>query len=166
MNVFIIAAMTADGWIGKDANHLADWTSPEDKQLFVKLTKQAGVIVMGSRTFDTIGRPLPGRRTIVYTSRPEAYKNIDVETTTEPPEALVKRLQKEGTKGLAVCGGAQLYNAFLQAGVVDELYLTYEPILFGTGVPLLSAPTDTRLALQDLQKLNDHAFMAQYRVIR
>jgi dihydrofolate reductase len=51
MKVFLIAAVTADGFIGRDASHLADWTSPEDKKLFRKLTTEAGVVVMGSKTF-------------------------------------------------------------------------------------------------------------------
>ena len=110
MNVFIIAAITVDGFIGRDANHLADWTSPEDKKLFVKLTKQAGIIVMGSRTFATIGRALPGRRTIVYTSHPESITAEGVEATSEAPADLLARLEREGATGVAICGGASIYR--------------------------------------------------------
>ncbi|MEK7152944.1 MAG: dihydrofolate reductase, partial [Patescibacteria group bacterium] len=84
--------LTADGFIGRDASHLSDWTSPEDKKLFIRLTKEAGVMVMGSRTFATIGRALPGRKTIVYTSKPEDFVMEGVEATSETPADLVARL--------------------------------------------------------------------------
>jgi dihydrofolate reductase len=166
MKVFIIAAVTADGFIGRDANHLADWTSPEDKKLFTTLTKEAGVIVMGSRTFATIGRALPGRKTILYTTRPERFKVEGVETTNEAPKDLVKRLSGQGAPGLAICGGASVYSLFMQAGVVDELYITVEPVLFGTGITLFKDEMSTRLELLDIRKLNDNAIILHYAVKR
>lgn len=167
MKVFLIAALTADGFIGRNASHLADWTSPEDKKLFVKLTKEAGILVMGSRTFATIGRALPGRKTIVYTSKPEAFEPIEgVEATSEAPEALVTRLQAAGANGLAICGGASIYSLFMQSGVVSELYLTIEPVLFGAGVPLFGSEMETSLTLLDTQQLNDNTILLHYSVNR
>lgn len=166
MKVFLIAALTADGFIGRDSNHLSNWTSPEDKKRFISLTKEAGVIVMGARTFSTIGRALPGRRTIVYTSHPDAMTAEGVETTSEPPATLVARLKKEGVKGIAICGGASIYSLFMQADVVDECYLTIEPIMFGKGVPLFGAPLERQLALIEVSQPNDHTVFLQYRVCR
>ena len=165
MKVFLIAAMSADGFIAQTSDQLADWTSKEDKQLFVKLTKEAGVMVMGSRTFATIGRALPGRRTIVYTSRPEEIIIEGVETTGEPPTQLVERLEKEGIQALAICGGATIYDLFLRAGVVDELYLTIEPLLFGRGVPLLREAFDAKLSLLETEKLNGDTVLLHYKVL-
>lgn len=164
MKVFAIASVTADGYIGKTADHLADWTSPEDKKLFVRLTKEAGVIVMGSRTFATIGRALPERRMIVYTTKPELITAEGVETTSEPPEELITRLRREGAKGVAICGGAIIYSMFINSGKVDELYLTVEPILFGKGVPLLSVDAEISLSLLDTSKLNDHTVLLHYAI--
>ncbi len=59
MKVSLLAAITADGFIGRDATHLADWTGKEDKKMFIELTKEAGTIVMGSRTFATIAGHYP-----------------------------------------------------------------------------------------------------------
>lgn len=161
----MIAAITADGYIGRDARHLADWTSKEDKKLFTTVTKEAGVIVMGSKTFATIGRALPGRRTIVYTSRPSEITAEDVEATTESPEQLVARLKAEGAAGLAVCGGASIYDLFMRAGVISEVYLTIEPLFFGSGVPLFAQSLHTNLALQEVSKLNEHTVLLRYNVL-
>jgi dihydrofolate reductase len=87
-----------------------------------------------------------------------------VETTNESPADLVARLQKEGATGLAICGGAAIYNLFMQAGVADELYLTIEPILFGTGITLFREDMATGLALLDVQRLNDNTVLLHYSV--
>lgn len=162
MKVFAIASVTADGFIGKTADHLADWTSPEDKKLFVRLTKQAGIMVMGSRTFATIGRALPERRTIVYTSKPELINVEGVETTNEAPADLIDRLRKEGAEGIAICGGSLIYSMFVDAGLVDELYLTVEPIIFGKGIPLFNGELDIKLSLIETSKLNEHTVLLHY----
>lgn len=162
MRVFIIAALTADGFIGRDSGHLADWTGKEDKKIFGELTKEAGVIVMGSKTHATIGRALPGRRNIIYTSQPEKITAEDVETTSEAPAELVKRLADEGSNALAVCGGASVYGMFMRAGVVDELYLTYVPVLFGQGVPLFSGELEQQLELKEETRLSDGSVLMHY----
>lgn len=164
MKVFLIAALTADGFIGRDGNHLTDWTTTEDKKLFAQLTRESGVMVMGSRTFATIGRALPGRRTIVYTSRP--LNTEDVETTQESPADLVARLHDEGAAGLAVCGGASIYTQFMQAEVVDELYLTVSPLLFGQGIALFNAELTAQLKLLNSRALDEATWLFHYAIQR
>lgn len=165
MKVSIIAALTADGFIGRDSGHTADWTPKEDKKKFIELTKTAGIMVMGSRTFDTIGRPLPGRKTILYTSSPEKYAAHGVVTTQAPPNELIAQLETEGYAEVAICGGAQVYDMFLRSGVVTDLYLTIVPILFGTGVTLLQSPVDLQLELTAQEKLNENTVFYHYKVI-
>jgi dihydrofolate reductase len=160
MKVFLIAAMSTDGFIARNESELADWTSKEDKRLFVELTKRAGVMVMGGTTYRTIGKPLPGRRNIVYSRR--AIDQPGVEFTRESPQSLVARLKGEGCKELAVCGGATIYNMFLKAGVVDELYLTIEPILFGEGISLLDSSIDMKLTLIETRLLSNNIVLNHY----
>lgn len=162
MRVFIIAALTADGFIGRDSGHLADWTGKEDKKIFTELTKEAGVLVMGSRTHATIGRALPGRRNIIYTSQPGKITAEGVETTSESPSELVQRLADEGAEALAVCGGASVYDMFMRAGVVDELYITYVPVIFGRGVTLFNDEMEHMLELQKETVLSDGSVLMHY----
>jgi dihydrofolate reductase len=164
INVFAVAAITADGFIARDAGHGADWTSVEDKRNFVRLTKAAGVMVMGSTTFDTIGRALPGRRNIVYTSRPKNYQIEGVETTQEAPRDLIDRLGREGCEAVAIIGGAQIYDLFIKSGLVNELFLTVEPKLFGQGVNLIKSATDLELSLIEVEKLGDNTPLLRYRI--
>src|SRR3989344_8136395 len=106
IKTFIIAAMTADGKIARNAGHAATWTSKEDKKFFVERTKQAGVMIMGQTTYETIGKPMPGRLNIVY-----SRKDIPgVETTTLDPMTLLADLEKRGFKEVAICGGSTIYT--------------------------------------------------------
>nr|AIA12836.1 Dihydrofolate reductase [uncultured bacterium]AIA12951.1 Dihydrofolate reductase [uncultured bacterium] len=166
MKVFIIAAVTTDGFIGRDENQLSlDWTSNADKVLFMQLTKRAGVVVMGSRTFATMQRTLPERRLIVYTSQPEKITLEGVEKTSEDPHELIERLKNEGAKGVAISGGAAIYDMFMKADLVDEMYLTIEPVLFGSGVRLFRDSTlDHRLTLLESRHRADGSIVLHYRI--
>jgi dihydrofolate reductase len=76
MHVFLIAALSLDGFIGTDPSvPSTTWTSSADKKFFSERTKEAGVIVMGRKTYDTIGRALPGRLTIVMSSKVKSQKS-------------------------------------------------------------------------------------------
>lgn len=166
MKTVLVAAITVDGFIGRTNDHFPDWSGKADKRLFVEITKQMGTVVMGSRTYATIKRPLPERRTIVYTSRPETITAEGVETTHETPEELVKRLASEGATGLAVCGGSTVYGQFMKAGVIDELYLTIAPLAFGRGVPLWSEELDSKLTLIGTEQLDKECVLLHYAVKR
>jgi dihydrofolate reductase len=164
MNVILIAALSADGFIARSASHGADWTGSADKKIFVKLTKAMGTMIMGRTTFDTIGRALPGRRTIVYTSHPETIDVEGIETTASEPAELLQRLATEGTTGVAVCGGAHVYTQFMAAGLVKDLYLTYIPVVFGQGVTLFNQPLSAELEQIETTDIGDGAVLIHYRV--
>lgn len=162
MKAFIIAALTADGFIAKNSAHTPmEWTSREDKKFFADRTKQAGVVVFGQNTFETIGKPLPGRHTVVY-SRDRAYEGVQV--TQKDPKALLEELEAAGHKEVAVCGGSTIYTMFMEAGVVDTLYLTIEPILFGKGMTLFNKELDRKLIFRSMQKLGENTLLLEYGV--
>nr|AIA10487.1 dihydrofolate reductase [uncultured bacterium]AIA10878.1 dihydrofolate reductase [uncultured bacterium] len=162
MKVILVAALSADGFIGRTADHHADWTGSADKKLFVKLTKEAGVMVMGRATFNTIGRALPERRTIVYTRQPNSITVPGIDTTQLEPAELLRQLKDDGYTRVAICGGSQIYGLFMKAGLVTDLYLTYTPIVFGRGIPLFDQPLAARLKLINTQDLGEEAVLHHY----
>ena len=169
MKVFIIAALSADGLMGAhDSQSSLDWRSKEDGASFSTFTRDAGVMVLGSATYRTfrMKRAPPGRRLLVYTHHPASVEGEGVEATAEDPKRLVKQLARDGYPALAVCGGAAINTLFLQAGVVDELYLTIEPVLFGGGVPLLRGAGITKLRLLDATCLNPSTLLLHYAVLK
>jgi len=163
ISTFIIAAQSLDGYIGPlDHTNSMSWTSGADKDFFKEKTKEAGVVIMGRTTFETIGKALPDRRTIVYSTEPIE----SVETTTLGPIELLEQLEKEGHTQVAICGGSSIYSMFLQAGCVSKLYITIEPLLFGNGIPLFANITKTKLDLVSSTPLGKDAIVLEYNVIK
>lgn len=112
--VTAVVAMTPRGVIGRDG--AMPWRLRQDLQRFKKLT-MGGVLVMGRKTYESIGRPLPGRRTVVVS------RNLDlafpgVELATSPEAAL----EMASGDPVFVVGGAEIYRQLLPK--CDQIYLT------------------------------------------
>lgn len=161
MKTFIIAAMSADGYIARDEKHSAFWTGKEDKKRFVELTKRAGVVVMGSHTFTTLPRPLKERVNIVY-SKSKSFEGAEM--TQKPPAELLADLESRGFKEVAICGGSHIYTMFMKAKLVDTLYLTIEPIIFGTGIRLFNEELVNHLKLEACGQTENGAILLEYSV--
>lgn len=163
IKVFLIAAQTADGFIAKDNHHSPFlWTSKEDKVHFVEQTRRAGVVVMGSTTFKTLPRPMKERLNIVY-SRKENFEGA--ETTQDEPVDLVQKLEDRGFTEVAICGGSAIYTMFLKAGIVDTIYLTIEPVIFGSGMNLLTEDLNVQLSLVKSHTTESGTVFLEYKVL-
>jgi len=173
MNIWLIAAMSVNGKIAQDRDQNSlDWTSKEDTAFFVQKTKEAKTVVMGQKTFETIGRPLKGRRLIVLTPDESLKeKNMDedengtrLEFVNETPTELVSRLKSEGVETLVIGGGSFVYSSFLRERLVTDVFLTIEPIIFGSGIPLAEMFGDVELELVETTMLNTQTICLHYRV--
>lgn len=163
ISAFIIAAQSLDGFISPlEHTNSMSWTSGADKDFFKKRTKEAGVIVMGRTTFETIGKALPERKMIVYTSKPLEIEGV--ETTQLAPKELLYKLEKEGYTEVAICGGSSIYSLFLESGLVSKLYITLEPVLFGNGIPLFTSVYQTRLELLSTTPLSQNTLLLEYQI--
>ena len=163
IKAFLIAAVSADGFIAQDAQQSSfKWTSPEDKKRFIELTKRAGVVVMGSTTYATLPHPLKDRVNIVY-SHSKTFEGA--ESTQKSPEELLKELESRGFKEAALCGGSHIYSMFMDAGLVDRIYLTIEPVLFGKGITLFNGPLTCRLKLENSSTTPTGTVLLEYSVI-
>jgi dihydrofolate reductase len=167
INCFIIAALSADGYIAKNPTAPSTvWTSKEDKKRFVELTKKAGVVVMGQNTWNTLGgRALKDRLNIVYSPEPIANLPAGVEITTKSPADLLKDLESRGFKEVAICGGSQIYTLFMKSGLVNKLYLTIEPVIFGNGIRLFKEEMDYKLKLVESIKTENGTLLNEYEII-
>ena len=167
MRVLLLAAITVDGKIARSPHELSDWSSREDKRLFAQTSREAGVLIMGRNTYETLPAPLPGRLHVVLSDRPADAAPLGVEFTDEPPERILVHLESRGYSTVVLAGGAQAYRTFLEAGLVDEMWLTVEPLAFGVGVSLLGdRPLGLRLALLECRQLGEGAVWLRYQVVR
>ncbi|MEN3786548.1 type 3 dihydrofolate reductase [Aeromonas veronii] len=117
MKISMIAAMAHDRVIGKD--NQMPWHLPADLAHFKRVTLGKPVL-MGRKTFESIGRPLPGRRNLVISRNPD-YQAEGIEVVGSV-EAALALLAGSSVEELMVIGGGHLYAEMLPSA--DCLYLT------------------------------------------
>ncbi len=115
MDVILIAAITADGYIAQQSNEIITWS--KDLKLFKKQTL-GWPVIMGSNTYNTLAANLEEREMIVV------HRGDD-------PEQVLSKIKQERC---FIIGGGRTYTKF--AKQLTHLYLTPHPIIFGGGIPL------------------------------
>lgn len=165
MKLTLMMAITADGIIARDNAHFPDWTCSADKKLFKRLTQDAGVVIFGSRTYDTIGRPLPGRLNVILTRHPERYRPAEgLLFHSDTPKHLIAELIRRGYDEAILAGGGIINTLFVKSRLVDEILLTISPKLFGQGLTLFTEKLDLDLELINVQQLEANTLLIRYAV--
>jgi dihydrofolate reductase len=166
MEVILLMAMTVDGKIARNQMELVNWTGSKDKQYFVKITRNAGVVIMGSKTFDTIGHPLPGRKNIVLT-RDKTRKSDDSSLvfTDQAPAQILADLKRQGFEQAALIGGSVINSLFAKENLITRIHLTLVPAVFGQGVSLFNTSLDLSLAYETCKEIEKGHLLLIYKVI-
>ncbi len=175
MQVILIAAQSVDGFITHHDRPGSAFTSPEDKTYFRAVLAGFNAGIVGAGTYraerDVFLTPRNRSRLQVVMSRnPDAFASDarpgELEFTGESPTELVARLGTLGVRRAALLGGAQMHSLFLAAGLVDELWLTLEPRLFGAGTPLIAGAADHALKLLGHEHLGGDTLLVKYAMRR
>ena len=115
--ISIIAAIGKNGELGRKNNLL--WNLPENMRHF-RDTTRGHTVIMGQKTFESIGHPLPNRRNIVVT-RNRAFKadGVDISNSLEDTLNSLKNADEE----VFVIGGGEIYRQSIEKA--DKLYITH-----------------------------------------
>ena len=122
VTISLIAAVAENGVIGVDRG--LPWRLPSDFAFFKRMT-MGKPIVMGRKTFESIGKPLPGRTNIVVSRQP-TFRPEGVEVAADLDAALARAAEVAETTGVdevMVIGGAVLYKTAIERA--DRLYITH-----------------------------------------
>ena len=157
-------ASSLDGKIAKSKDHFANWTSKEDKQVFIQTSKDFGMIMMGYNTFKTFPAPLKNRLNVVFSEKAEEELE-GVKWVSGEPEKVLEELEKMGFKRALLGGGTGLNTLFLQKKLINEIILTVEPKIFGSGLSLFNDDFDINLELLELKKINNNSYLVRYKVV-
>ena len=146
--IILIAAVTVDGFIARHNNEITNWT--KDLKLFKKQTLGHTVIV-GSNTYDTLSKDLPGRKIIKYSR------------TKDPTQILMSIREKR----CFVIGGGKTYSKF--SSFLTHLSITPHPYVFNKGVRLFDLRiNELKLKFESLNSFDkkEGIFQYQYKVIK
>lgn len=130
MTINLIVATTENGVIGKDGD--MPWSMPADLKHFKHITTlgECNVVIMGRKTYDSIGKALPGRSNVVVTrnrNKSETdYIDAEIFNTIEDAIDHAKGIEYFLKKDIDVhiIGGASIYNHIMDLGIVDRIHHT------------------------------------------
>ena len=173
MKTVLIAAISLDGFITRHDQPGSGFTSPEDKQYFQQTALEFDTLIFGRVNYEQskgwIQNHLRSDQLkIILTRNPNHYADLhrenELEFTSHSPKEILKSLAQHKRKRVAILGGGKIYGLFLQEEAADELWLTVEPKIFGSGIKLADGQLHTRFDLFSDQKLNSSTLLLKYRL--
>ena len=117
----LIVAVDKNNGIGN--KNTIPWHFSKDMQYFYKVTKGLGynAIIMGRKTYESIGNVLPGRTNIILSSKLNNIKNAHVFNNIED---ILLFCKNNSYNEVWVIGGSEIYNAFLEKNIIKKVYIT------------------------------------------
>lgn len=171
MKVILYMAMTVNGYIAKENNDTG-FVSEVEWDSFRKMIKQMGNMIVGKRTYEIMQkggefRDLGDTVCVVVTHDGLFKRSNPHHLVAGSPKEALDLLETQGFREALVAGGGMINSSFIKEGLVDEIYLDIEPIIFGRGVPLFR-PDDleSQLKLLEITKLNNDLIQLHYKVKR
>lgn len=170
MKVILYTGLTIDGYIAKiDGN--TDWLSKQDFMDFNAICNQTRAVIFGRKSWDEMNPDwLPfkeGEGMYVILTRNQSLKSLNSLTVYSGSSAvdIVRLFEQLGYQEVCVAGGRETYGYFLRAGVVDELYVDYEPYILGQGIGFTPPEgLDIGLKLLNVSSIGGHTVQLHYQI--
>lgn len=153
IKVIAIWTQSLDGFIAKSASDDLSWGAKADKRWFAKVTREIGVVVLGRKTFELIGKPLPGRLNIVMSRK-----------IGKSPREILAELKKKGFERVAICGGASIYRLWFKEKLVDEVWVSLQPMIFRGGIKPVEE-MEVNLELMGQEEIGEGVVVVKYKVV-
>ncbi len=168
MKVILYIAITPNGMVAKKDED-SDWTSEADNKSFIAKCREASAVVMGRYTYEVLAPdnlPLEDGLQIVLADTELEPPSNKVTRLNDEPQNIIKYVEEKNYKSVVIVGGAITASEFLQANLIDEIYLDIEPLLFSPGKMLTpeAFTIDCKLKLLEVKKLSEQTVQLHYNV--
>ena len=134
--VILGLAVSLDGFI-EGPNGEYDWCPPPSASEMQAFMDKVDIIFMGRKSYEMMdGAAFPGKRSFVFSNTLNKAKEKDVQIISGDIVSPVKEIKQQEGKDIWLFGGASLTTSFINAGLVDEMWLGIVPVILGAGKPL------------------------------
>lgn len=165
-------ASTLDGFIAHEDHSIGGFVAEGEhvSDYLKSLKNDYDIALMGRRTYEFgirfgVTNPYPWMKQYVFSRTMEASPDANVELVSEGIIDLVRRLKVGRGKDIYLCGGAEAAAKLLAEGMIDEIIVKLNPVLFGSGVPLFSGVSGrTELELVSNKVYGNGVMLLNYRV--
>lgn len=154
----IVVAITIDGFIARYPGHKSGtWTSKEDFAHLKKMENQCDVMLLSRGTYELAKKALSKRNCVVITTEVKSIEeeNENLVYINPKKSSVAQYMKKMKYKKVCILGGRGAYSYCLKHNLVDEIYLSIEPIAFGKGITIFDESVPTKkFRLVSTKKLN------------
>ena len=166
-------AITLDGFIAH-TDHTVHGFVDEGEHVtdyFASLKNDYDIVLMGRRTYEFgfqfgVTNPYPWLRQYVISHSMAESPDANVELVTQNISQFVRELKDEEGKDIYLCGGGNLAASLLEEGLIDELVVKLNPVVFGTGIPLFSGTAkQAALELSSSKTYENGVMLLTYKVM-
>ena len=168
-----IVAISLDGCITKHQSEGATFTSLADQRYFRQILKTFDCQLLGGKTFEASQALLKSlteaHLRMVWTRNPARFQayavNDSLEFRSGDLKTVFAELETRNKQHCAILGGASIYTACIQQGLMDEFWVTVEPLGFGVGKRMFEMQVDFRFTLLGVENLSQDTLLLKYKVL-
>lgn len=166
-----IAVMSLDGCLTRHGHPGTGFASPADHEFFQAALRTFDCSIAGRLTYEAgrdaiLRRREEHRLQMVLTSTPHRFageaRPEHLEFRNADTVSVVEELGRRGRSRCALLGGARLYTEACARGLLDELWITVEPVAFGSGARMFEGELDARFDLRGAERLSGGAMLLKY----
>ena len=168
MKITLFAAISLNGMIASIDGE-EDFISDSNWDVFCKLVKDKGCVILGRRTYENLKRwdenyirELEGIKKIIISSNKLEDDNI---IHAETPQKAIELVQEGGFSEAVLGGGSLTNSSFADLRLIDEAIINIEPVIVSEGIPLFSEENvEIGLKLLDVKKISEDIVQLHYKI--
>lgn len=173
MEVIGVVAISLDGCITRHDSEGVSFTSDADKRYYRQALTTFDCSIFGSTTFevgmeDILPALASDRLRVVWTRQPEKYRQYawkgKLEFKAGELAEILEELRVRGKQRCAILGGTRVYTECVREGLMQALWVTLEPLGFGSGKRLFEGEVDFHFRLQSVEHLSDNTLLLKYHI--
>jgi dihydrofolate reductase len=165
-------ATTLDGFIAHGDHTVSGFVAEGEHvtDYLESLKNDYDTVLMGRRTYEFgfqfgVTNPYPWMKQYIFSRTMERSPDAGVELVSENLLEVVRELKKQSGKDIYLCGGAELAATLFAGGLVDEIIVKLNPVVFGSGIPMFAGTIQqSALELTDSKVYDNSVLLLHYRV--
>ncbi len=169
MKTVLYLGQTINGYIA-DEKDSTPWSKEEFAEFHSTIVKAKNIMV-GRRTYEVMDKygefKKCGDPFTVIITRSRKFRPRENLAVVNSPSAAVRAVKSKGFKVAFMSGGSKIATSFMEQGLIDEVWIDIEPLIFGKGVPILQkSKLNVKLRMFKTKRISNNTIQLCYKVLK